>query len=398
MNLDDGTITVSGLINNSLSYNCLNNNRAANGNINSNTLFIPAHHHTMLLNNNLNDKNDSYNYLNQTNNLRRSIFKTNNFQSNKNQAQHLASSTLAPRNLLSNNNSAANTNKLNSQFIPGVKVSSNNQAITNNNGVVLNDPLGHIYETISISSGMNGVNLANSHRFMTNKFMNRQNNQQQLNQELKNPYNEIEFDYKPVLNFQEVNNNNEMNDDPLINPNLDHQNKSQEVFLISLNPNTHKNTNFRQNRYTNNQIDSNNLVIPTTSHTLMFKPSLSNSNINKNNNNSRITEMNISNMMMMNSPNINSNSPPSCSSSITTTTTSASSSLDSTSNNNNNLNFSHHNQRFFPNNDNSINTFNNIWNGRGSTNQHQQQQQFQFMNHHDMNDMDMFSSRSEAVV
>lgn len=111
MNSEDANLTMSAM-NTSLSYNCLSNLNQAN-------LFIPSANNQ--------NTNDSYNILNNQfnnfNNLRRSLFVTN-----------------------CDSNKQINTKTL------------------NNRNSILNDPLGHIYETISVSS----VSNANLNSFNTN--------------------------------------------------------------------------------------------------------------------------------------------------------------------------------------------------------------------------------------
>jgi hypothetical protein len=433
--LDDGSMTVSGLINPSLSYNCLANNMNS---ISAQTggLFLPGNNNTnthkpncMLAANNTplavsNQDDDSYNFLNQTN-MRRSIFMTNNFQKNQPNTLLLPSNTLImPRTLTSN----SGINKFNNQnqFAQCLKLNANNTSQTAN--LISNDPLGHIYETISVSSASNGgFNNNNNMSQHPNKY---KTNSRHVESAKVNAYNDLEFDYK-LANQQQISIDNQNTSLSLTESIESGQSpKSQELFLISSNNNNtntnhHHNTrksmsrksNHRLNNNNNNNSHENNLLtsqqqmqilpnfIQQQQQQTLFKQTNSR-NVN------RLSEMNIQNAMNQSSQNlINNNSPPSCSSSITTTTTGSSfdSSCPILQQQNHHQSNNNHNSRYFVgdhfsnfNINNSINC--NSFGGQiGFLSHHQQQQQHQPANQfHMINENSdakiLFASRSEAVV
>jgi hypothetical protein len=375
--LDDGTVTVSGLVNGSLSYNCLANNMSHGQDVglflttaaNANTMHHLQHKPNCLLSNatnspiSPNNDSDSYNFLNQ-NHMRRSIFMTNNFQkvpggaANSNATLLLPSSNtlIMPRALTSH----TGINKFNqAQFVQCLKLNANNTSQTSN--LISSDPLGHIYETISVSSGSNGGGGGSNFPNQTNKFKTNGGRQQQQHQQLsvdstKNAYNELEFDYKPAVNSMQqaitVDNNNTSLSLTESTESNGQSPKSQELFLISSSNTAHTNNRksmsrksaSNNHRFTSNNNENNLLTsqqqIP--SHFLqhhqqqqqqntIFKQTNGRVNSNNNNNNTaanRMSEMSIQNAILMNQSSqnlINNNSPPSCSSSIATTATTASS-------------------------------------------------------------------------
>lgn len=369
---DDGTITVSGLINSSsMSYNCLSNLNPPSSSSNG-LLFLNNQQNTGSI-------QESYNYLNQTgnSNMRRSIFMTNNFA--RNHQQLLAPTSSTSSNTMFLPRAGATSGLNNKQQTTAMR---NNQTSANNNL----DPLSHIYETISVSSANN---CALNPTIMTNKY------KLMKNVNSNNAYNDLEFDYKPILSNESttVSDSGSSNQSP----------KSQEVFLIALNSNNSNNTktiataagtNYRKSsRFNNLDQDTSQsgqqICLPISinsqhGNTLMFKA------------------QNRGQLM------INSNSPPSCASSIATTTTTAgliTDSSSSTSSTSSTCPVHHHANRYFNNatgilNSNSINNFNRSQLDLQQQHLFHQQQQHLAGPFHlicDPNELSLFS-RNEAVV
>lgn len=198
--LDDGTIIV-GNLNNSLSYNCLTSTTTTNQ---KKPIFISAaasnNHHS---NGHLNQSNsEGYNYLNNNfnqTNLRRSVFLTNTNDQNN-------------RQLIANISSMAKTlAKSNTKLTAAASQPGQN-----------NDPLSHIYETISVSSNMMDTPIIAAHhyncRFNRNLLLEANN---------KNPYNELECDQPPSTYNDSSIATSTTNDSTS-------SHKSHDLFLINL--------------------------------------------------------------------------------------------------------------------------------------------------------------------
>jgi hypothetical protein len=209
-------------LNNSLSYNCLTNT-------NHKKPPPPPSHGPIFLSNSATTSNDvstSYNYLsnfNQTN-LRRSVFLSNGVDPNRQLIANISSCLTAPsiKSLTAAAGNHANIIK-----------SSNSSIHLNNHQIVsssLNDPLGHIYETISVSSNCAG---GNNMRFNNNRY----NNLALDNGRGAhfNPYNDLEFEFSQANQIYNENNNNNT---AITNDSANSSHKSHELFLINLDSTT----------------------------------------------------------------------------------------------------------------------------------------------------------------